>query len=422
MRLSIASTGDRFLRGRNPVFLLGDTVWAAFSRARLSEWKTYLERRRRQGFNLAYISVLPIVHDRSEAVEDRQPFQLDSRGRWDLDRPDASYFAHAQAMVETAAAQGITSALVVLWCDYVPGGVWGTSGVVLTAAQTRSYIDLVVKQFAPYDPIFVVSGDDRFDDPETVQRYEAALHQLKSAAPECLTTLHSIPDAVLPAGLANDPALDFYSYQSGHDYNRQDLAWRLATQHRGRPRKLPIVNMEPCYEGSGYLAGAGRYRAEDVRSASWASILGGASAGLGYGTQGLFSWHRRGDRFNGEHFSGMPFPFEVALEFGGAFDVCFARHLVEDHCLYAVAPRQHLLSSDVAGVRAAATDDMGRIAVYARHPFAVELAHDLSGYRAELWDLTGRTRQHPRLRARGEYTILEQPDVLSDVLYLFSTG
>lgn len=117
MRLSIAPTGDRFLRGRTPVFLLGDTVWAAFSRASLSQWETYLERRRRQGFNVAYISVLPIVHDRSEAADDRQPFHLDGRGHWDLDRPDESYFAHAQAMVEMAAAQGITSALVVLWCN-----------------------------------------------------------------------------------------------------------------------------------------------------------------------------------------------------------------------------------------------------------------------------------------------------------------
>lgn len=421
MAVSVAPTGDRFLDAGRPVFLLGDTVWAAFSRISLPEWESYLEFRRRQGFNVVYISVLPIVHDTSQAAEDRQPFHVDDAGRWDLDAPDGSYFRHARRMVEVAAASGITAALVVLWCNYVPGGAWGTGVTVLDDAQTRAYVDLVAAEFGPYHPILVVSGDDSFDDLETMQRYAAALSRLKAAVPGCLTTLHSRPDTLMPVDLADDPHLDFYAYQSGHDHDNQSLAWRLADHYRAQRRRLPVVNMEPCYEGSGYHAGAGRFRAEDVRYASWASILAGASAGLGYGAQGVFSWHRRGDEFTGEHFSGTPFPADVALGFGGAADVCLARHLVEDHGLYAVEPRQDLLGPTASSVRVAATEDLTRVVVYARHPFAVELAHDLAGYDAQLLDLAGRTRLHPRLRARGGKTILEQPDVLGDVLYLFAS-
>ena len=61
--LDVDTANRRLVRDDQPSFLLADTLWAAFSRPTLEEWRGYLRRRRRQGFTGVNISVLPILHD-----------------------------------------------------------------------------------------------------------------------------------------------------------------------------------------------------------------------------------------------------------------------------------------------------------------------------------------------------------------------
>lgn len=422
VQLTLHESGDFLLRHGVPTFLLADTLWAAFSRMSMTEWRDALRLRRRQGFNAVNISILPIAHDRSMSADARAPFRVREDGSWDLDHLEPGYFDNARAMVELALDEGIVPVLVVLWCNYVPN-TWGaalTPEMVLDEQQTARYIRLVLERFADLRPVFCISGDERFDDEVAVARYRSALEMLRSAAPDCLTTLHSTPDAKPPADLISHPALDYYSYQSGHDTGWAERAAELAQRYQACPSHRPVMNMEPCYEGHGYGRGAGRHDARSVRLASWTGVLAGAGAGLGYAAHGAWSWHRVGAAFNGEWFSGTPFAALLALEFPGAWDVGLLRRIVEEHGLYDLRPRQELLMATTSGTRLGMSADGRRVAVYLPHPFSVGVRADLSGRRLRVWDLGRGRRDDVRFHHSDGVTTFEQPDFMNDALYVLT--
>ncbi|MFE4605038.1 DUF4038 domain-containing protein [Kitasatospora indigofera] len=420
--LALSADQRHFVSAGRPVFVLGDTVWAAFTRAHDQEWSEHLRVRAAQGFNAVYLSVLPILHDRSTGDGEHWPFRLRPDGSQDFDAPDPRYFERARAMAAEAAAAGLVPHLVLLWCSYVPGS-WAAElapEAVMTAEQTEAYTALALATFGDLDPVWIVSGDDGFTSPEGAERYRAALRQLKRAAPGCLTTLHSSPDAVLPAALTDNPDLDFHAYQGGHRQDQRDLAGQLAERYAALPPRRPVVHLEPCYEGHGRAGGQGRYQAREVRTASWSGLLHGATAGLGYGAHGVWNWHRRGAPSGNTAFSGVPFDVEEARRFRGADDVALLRRIVEEYGLYGLAPRPDLLPAGAGRSRVAASPDLSVVAVHVPDPGPVDLAIDLSGRRAHAWSLEDRERLRPRLSAVPGGTRVEQPALLSDAVHLFT--
>jgi hypothetical protein len=420
--LQVDAAGNVLVRDGRPTFLLADTLWAAFSRMSIPEWRDVLRLRRRQGFNAVNISILPIAHDRSLSADARSPFLVREDGSWDLDRLDDAYFRHARSMVEAVVQEDMVPVLVLLWCNYVPN-TWGaarTPEMVLSEGQTWRYVDRAVDEFADVSPIFCVSGDERFDDEVAVARYRSALHRVRRSASHCLTTLHSTPDALLPAGLFDDPALDYYSYQSGHDIGWDRRAEDLPRHYQQMASHRPVVSMEPCYEGHGYGSGTGRHEARSVRLASWTGVLAGAGAGLGYAAHGVWSWHRSGEPFNGEWFSGTPFPAQRALEFRGAWDVGLLRRIVERHALFDLRLRQDLLTETTSGVRLGASEDGRRVALYLPHPFPVRVRGDLSNFGLEVWDLEHARQDDVRWRHDDGDTVFDQPDFLGDAVYVLT--
>jgi hypothetical protein len=418
--LEVNSAGDAVLRDGAPVFLLADTLWAAFSRMSMQEWRDALRLRRRQGFNAVNISILPIAHDRSMSAQARSPFLLRGDGSWDLDHIDHQYFSDARAMVEAAVAEDLVPILVVLWCNYVPG-TWGaalTPEMVLDETQTDRYVQLVLRSFAGLSPIFCISGDDRFDNETAVQRYRATLQQVRDGAPACLTTMHSTPDARLPQALADDPALSYYSFQSGHDVGWDERPQHLTEQYLALPARKPVVSMEPCYEGHGWGGGRGRHDAASVRLASWTGVLSGAGAGLGYAAHGAWSWHQSGEVFTGAGFSATPFPASRALELPGAWDVGLLRRIVEQHDLFDLRRRDDLLAGTGSAVQLGLSARGDRAALYLPHPFPVEVHADFAGWQLETWDLSKGRRDDVQRRQGNDITKFEQPDFLGDALYV----
>jgi len=421
-RITIASDNRHFERDGAPFVLVADTAWSAFADAGIDEWRSYVRYRVSQGFNSALVSMLPILHDRAIRPGAREPFAVDADGHYVYASPDEAYFATARQMTRIAHEEGLTLGLVVLWLNYVPG-TWGadrTPWSPMTDDERNAYLDLAMDTFADLDPYFVVSGDEHFRDAEPVRVYADALRRVKERAPHCLTTLHSTPDCDLPPELADSEYLDFYSYQAGHHVDRQQLTWELAERYRGKPVARPVVDLEPCYEGHGYGAGAGRYLRHEVRRATWWSILGGASAGIGYGAHGVWQWFRPGAEFTSIGFSLVPFPWQTALTFPGADDVTFAATLTARHRLFETYARQELLIEPFEGLRLAANSDHSTIAVYLPDSRDVRLSLDLSNYRIEAWALESRRTTAARLRIEPTATLIEQPDTTGDVLVVLT--
>ena len=190
---------------------------------------------------------------------------------------------------ELALAHDLRPLLVLLWCNYVPG-TWGaerTPWGVMGAADRRRYWEAVRNACQGHQPIFALSGDDRFDSPAANDAYREMMGWVSTEAPDCLVTAHSAPTAQLPEDIADSPDFDFFVYQSGHDIDAQERCYELAARYRQRAVPKPVINLEPAYERHGYGGGAGRYTAADVRKAVWWSITGGASAGWATAPTGL---------------------------------------------------------------------------------------------------------------------------------------
>ncbi len=67
-------------------------------------------------------------------------------------------------MAEVAAAAGLTPVLVLAWYNYLPGerGLAASPRYILDEVVLNSDLDAVIAAFAPYDPVYVVSGDEAF--------------------------------------------------------------------------------------------------------------------------------------------------------------------------------------------------------------------------------------------------------------------
>ena len=419
-RWRIAPDRRSLLADGEPRFLLADTTWAAFTSPTDDEWLDYLALRRRQGFNALLISVLPIVHDRSDAG--RSPFGV-VEGGVDFAGGDPDYWEHAQWMLVQAREHGMTPILVLLWNNYVPG-TWGarlTPGYVLTEQQTLDHVHRVVESFDRFDPVFAISGDDDLDSEVAITRYALAASTVRRLAPDALITWHSTPTARMPAAVADGPHIDVHGLQSGHNDGWQTLPAELTRYHRALRVERPIMNLEPCYEGLGRFAGRERHRSADVRRASWSGVVAGASAGLGYGAHGVWSWHRRGARFTAEAVHGEPYPFSVAVQFDGALDAAFVRTVVEREHLFGIIEDANLLETRRSGAIAGRTPD-GTIAVYAPEPFPLLMDVPADSIEVTAYDLGRRRRDAvgfgwELLDARRLLRI-DQPDFLGDALYV----
>ena len=264
--IRISETKDRFLRGGKPFFYLADTAWMAFSNLTLEDWEEYLFFRQAQGFNALQIVVMPVTHDTSEDASTMYPFRVGRGGAFDFCAIDERYFEKAVRMVGMARERGFIPVLAPLWVNWIPG-TWASAKSPRTAMSfeaAREYLARSLPLFAPYQPIFLASGDTRFESDE-VRYYRMVLEQVRMHCPGCLTTLHRSPGADLPEELMRSPDLDFYMYQSGHHIESQDNAYRLAEAFLAKPVKRPIVNGEPCYDGSGYGFRYGRFGRFEVR-------------------------------------------------------------------------------------------------------------------------------------------------------------
>lgn len=245
---------DRVLkRGSLPFFWLGDTCWSAFTNMTDAEWQDYIIKRAAQGFNVVQVNALP-QWDRCGSTLGLYPFPTQDGLHFNYDGTlNKAYFARAGRMAALAAHYGITLAVAVQWCNYVPG-TWAAAKHpenILPAAMVEPVVKKICETFSAYDPVFLISGDADFETEEALQRYLWVTRLVHKFAPDAPLAFHlkGWSDA-LPQELAEYAAL--YLYQSGHNPAYQYTARTLAESFRARIPQKPVLNSEPCYEQMGY--------------------------------------------------------------------------------------------------------------------------------------------------------------------------
>jgi hypothetical protein len=239
----------------------------------------------------------------------------------------------------------------------------------------KAYAEYEVKRFRKFAPIFFISGDAAWDSDQEPVYYMAGPQIVRQFSPDSLITMHMATRAILPDEFAE--RVDFYMYQSGHG-PEQKMPHELARRYQMYTTKRPVVNGEPCYEGHGRGRTRTRFRAFDVRKATWQSLLSGAKMGITYGGHGVWSCHLDGMGFVQPEWKFVPYDWERALRLPGAWDVAYAKWLFEQYGLFDVAPVDLLVRDDA---EVAVASSAGRLALYMPHAYDVTLNIDLSGYR-----------------------------------------
>jgi hypothetical protein len=402
--LRISETNDHLLKDDKPFFYLADTVWAAFANLSLEQWGRYLDFRRAQGFNALQISILPITHDTSTSVTSIQPFMDNNEGDWDFYRLHEPYFDKAEQMVGMAVDAGFIPVLGVLWKCHVPGTLASRRSPIPSAMPldaVQRYAEYAVQRFGKFKPIYFISGDTAWDSDHEPVYYMSLLELVRRICPDSLISMHMAPDAMLPTEFAE--RVDFYMYQSGHGAE-QKTPYELAKKHNTYPTKRPVVNGEPCYEGHGRGRTLTRFRAFDVRKATWQSLLSGAKMGIAYGAHGVWSFHFAGMEFVQPDWKFVPYDWEEALRLPGAWDVSYAKWVFEQYALFDLDPADLLVNQD-AGIAVSARSDRTKIALYAPHAYDVGLKMDLAGYHCEVIDLEHRRPMVPVVESGAVSTV-----------------
>ncbi|WP_203568756.1 apiosidase-like domain-containing protein [Aestuariimicrobium ganziense] len=419
-RFAVDPTGTHLTRDGVPWPLVADTVWGAFADVQPQEWRDHLELRRHQGFTAIAVSALPILHDRSIWDGALNPFAAREAGTWDLDRPEQAYYDRVREYAQVATELGMALVVIAQWCTYGTD-TWASKIVswgVLDEGQRRAHVTRLLAAVEGCDVIMSVTGDDRYDGPAQAEWLDLA-RQLRAEAPDLVLTTHLTPE-VMPAEELLEQ-LDFFTYQSGHDRAHPELAHTLAEPFLARSKPAPVVNLEPCYEfhGFGHVR-TGRFSAHDVRTAAWASLLGGAAAGIGYGAHGVWQWHRREGRFLSSEWSMEPLPWSVAARLPGADGMGLLGRLWLEHRMWRLLPAQHLVTDDHGSLRVGASNDQSLVAVHLPAARPVEIEADLAGHRVRAWDCATGAEFTPTVEVVDQRTLISQPEVFSDCLVVFT--
>jgi hypothetical protein len=409
-----------FTANGEPFFYMADTAWMAFSNMSLDEWEEYTGFRRAQGFTALQISILPILNDTSMGENTLLPFAMGGDGKMDFSARNDAYFEKAVRMMEIMTGKGMVPALVVLWNNYVPES-WASQQTknisVMNEAYLPEYAEYIGSLFNRFNPLYIISGDTKFDTETVVRYYSIMLEEIKKRSPRALTTMHTNPDTEIPPLIRDSPSLDFYMFQSGHGGDETDSPVRLAEKFFNYPVKRPVVNGEPCYEGHAYGCKYPRWNAFEVRRALWQSLLSGATAGFTYGAHGIWMFQHKGMAFTSERFSGHPFLWREALQFEGAWDVSWIKWLFENYGFFTLKPNQALVDGPEQ-IRAASSPDRSLIAVYIPYAANVAIHHDLTGYKTCLHLLDKRRVVSPELVIDEGLSVLPMTAYNTDALFV----
>ena len=165
-KLGVNARRDGFLCDGKPFFWFADTCWSAFTSISLEDWDYYLTRRAEQGMNVLQINTLP-QWDRCLPDLGIWPYASEDGVHFDWSAPNQEYWDRARTMCEMAVRAGIRPALVLMWCNYVPG-TWGgmiaqrLGAEAMPREEVRAHVARVIENLGEFDPVYVVTGDTDF--------------------------------------------------------------------------------------------------------------------------------------------------------------------------------------------------------------------------------------------------------------------
>lgn len=188
--LHVSADGRRLEDSRGqPLLIHGDAAWSLMVNLDLAEVETYLEDRRQRGFNAVIVNLIERGFGGPSNRDGQPPFVPADT----YSAPNPAYFAHADAVIDLAAAKGM---LVLLTPSYLGAGC-GTQGwcqQMLDEPVTAmtSYGHFLGDRYKDRTNIIWVNGGDADarDYSGALTRVNAIANAIRERAPGQLQTAH----------------------------------------------------------------------------------------------------------------------------------------------------------------------------------------------------------------------------------------
>jgi Protein of unknown function (DUF4038)/Putative collagen-binding domain of a collagenase len=270
--LRISASGTYIVDQNNrPFFMNGDSGWSVISQLSTADATTYLENRRLKGFNTIVAELVEhkFASNAPANFYHDQPFT--SAGNFNT--PNEAYFAHADLVINTAAAKGQVMMLAPLYLGFGCGDEgWCAEVRNSSLATMRSWGQYVGTRYRGFPNIIWLIGGDV--DPvgagvtDKVQEFVAGL---KETDPNHLLTFHGVRGQSAVAAWPGASWIDI------NDVYTDAFSYNFAATESARVPFKPFFLVESYYENEHSSTPL------SLRSQAYWSVLAGGTLGHLFG-------------------------------------------------------------------------------------------------------------------------------------------
>jgi len=367
-----------------PFFWCACTAWNGALKSTEKEWTTYLEDRVANGYTVIQFVT---TQWRGCDVDSAGEVAFTGSGRIQI---NPSFFQRLDHKVDQINEHGLIAAPVLLWTLQFGAGRELSPGYYLPDNEAILLARYMVARYGGHQVVWVLGGDGRYVD-EYEQRWKTIGRGVFGEAHPGLVAQHPHGRSWIGREYAEEHWLDIVGYQSSHSNAKGTVDWinkgPMANDWDKLPAR-PIINLEPNYEEIGF-----RIDAEDVRNASYWSLLATPMAGITYGANGIWPWIRPGeDILNHGNGSGVT-PWFESIKLPGSVQVGYLARMIRKLPWWRYRPCPELLLEQPGDktynhfISVAKTDDHGSIIAYLPVQQTIRLSNPLNlRYRGRWFD------------------------------------
>jgi len=356
LQLLKVSENGRFLvtEDGEPFFWLGDTGWLLFNKMTREEAGTYLEDRKKKGFNVIQVMVLHDVPHSVNVYGDSALVNLDvskpdtTQGNTATDSVQYDFWDHIDYVVDKAAEKGIYMALVPVWGTNVKNGH-------VNRAQAKAYSEFLANRFKDRKNIIWLNGGD-IPGSDSLAVWNVIGNTINQVDTAHLITFHPRGRTASTEWFHNEKWLDFNMVQSGHRRYNQDTSakekrhfgednWKyMDYDYQLNPTK-PTIDGEPSYEGIPqglHDTTEVRWTDKDVRRYGYWSVFSGG-LGYTYGQNSVMQFHGKTDKSSAY---GSKELWSSAINAPGASQMVHLKNLMLSRPFLERVPDQSLIAGE----------------------------------------------------------------------------
>lgn len=333
------SENKRFLvfEDGTPFFYLGDTGWELFHRLSKPDAEKYLENRRSKGFTVIQAVALAELDGlNTPDTEGNKPLIGN-----DPLKPNEAYFSHVDWVINKAKEKGLFIGLLPTWGDKVDPQKWGKGPKIFNKENAYLYGQWIGKRYRDFVNIIWINGGDRMGGGDNKPVWDAIGEGIKSVDKNHLMTYHPSGENSSSDWFRDSKWLDFNMCQTGHAQRSYAIYKRLLL------RDYHLVPVRPCFDGEPRYEDhpvnwnpeiLGWFDDADVRQALYWDLFSGGF-GHTYGCHPVWQMLAPGRDPVGYARHNW---YDV-LDLPGAYDLIFARRLMESRPFLSRAPAQDMI-------------------------------------------------------------------------------